>query len=146
MSPKRFIVNLVTGIVIGASYYLVYLLLLPYFFASSTSLYGGFHPELPTTIDYRVAVLLLLTIGVMERVIEHPVVAVLRILSKNVGALLLYVVTNGGVLEFTAKSGGSTVRVVADLSVLIYAIIMVSAIAGVVDAGGAIVKYSSGNN
>ena len=143
MSIKRFILNLAYGVVLGAVYYVVYVMLLPRLIAPGMGLLENVEVSAFQSIDYRVAIILLIAIGIMERVIEHPVVAVLRVLSKLVGALLLYIITNGGIFTATIEVDGSTVRVVADLSLLIYSVIMVSAIMGIVDAGSAIVKYSS---
>lgn len=143
MSIKRFILNLAYGVVLGAVYYVVYVMLLPRLIAPGMGLLENVEVSAFQSIDYRVAIILLIAIGIMERVIEHPVVAVLRVLSKLVGALLLYIITNGGIFTATIEVDGSTVRVVADLSLLIYSVIMVSAIIGIVDAGSAIVKYSS---
>lgn len=135
--------NLAYGILLGIIYYLVYLMLLPWIVAPGMGLLENVEVSAFQSIDYRVAIVLLIAIGIMERVIEHPVVAVLRVLSKLVGALILYIITNGGIFTATIEVGGSTVNVVADLSLLIYSVIMVSAIIGIVDAGSAIVKYSS---
>lgn len=143
MSIKRFVLNLAYGIVLGVVYYVVYLLLLPRLIAPSMGLLENVEVSAFQSIDYRVAIILLIAIGVMERVIEHPVVAVLRVLSKLVGALLLYIITNGGIFTATIEVDGSTVEVVADLSLSIYSVITLSTIVGIVDAGSAIVKYSS---
>ncbi|MCE4626374.1 MAG: hypothetical protein F7B78_01835 [Desulfurococcales archaeon] len=143
MSIKRFILNLALGVVLGAVYYVVYVMLLPRLIAPGMGLLENVEVSAFQSIDYRVAITLLITIGIMERVIEHPVAAVLRVLSKLVGALLLYIITNGGIFTATIEVDGSMVNVVADLSLLIYSVIIVSAIVGIVDAGSAIVKYSS---
>lgn len=135
--------NLGYGVLLGAVYYLIYVMLLPRLIAPGVGLLQNIEVSAFQSVDYRVAIVLLISIGIMERVIEHPVVAVLRVLSKLVGALLLYIITNGGIFTATVEVDGSTVRVVADLSILIYSVIMVSAIIGIVDAGSAIVKYSA---
>ncbi len=140
---RRFILNLASGILLGLVYYIVYLSILPRLLTPNMGLFQNVNITPLQSIDYQVSIVLLITIGVMERVIEHPVVAVLRVLSKLVGALLLYIITNGGIITATVDTGSTTLTVTADLSLIIYSIIMASAIIGIIDAGSAIVKYSA---
>ena len=140
---RRFILNLTSGILLGLVYYIVYLSILPRLVTPNMGLFQNVNTTPLQSIDYQVSIVLLITIGVMERVIEHPVVAVLRVLSKLVGALLLYIITNGGIITATVDTGSTTLTVTADLSLIIYSIIMASAIIGIIDAGSAIVKYST---
>ncbi len=140
---RRFILNLASGILLGLVYYIVYLSILPRLVTPNMGLFQNVNITPLQSIDYQVSIVLLITIGVMERVIEHPVVAVLRVLSKLVGALLLYIITNGGIITATVVTGSTTLTVTADLSLIIYSIIMASAIIGIIDAGSAIVKYST---
>ncbi len=140
---RKFILNLASGILLGLVYYIVYLSILPRLVTPNMGLFQNVNITPLQSIDYQVSIVLLITIGVMERVIEHPVVAVLRVLSKLVGALLLYIITNGGIITATVVTGSTTLIVTADLSLIIYSIIMASAIIGIIDAGSAIVKYST---
>lgn len=140
---RRFILNLASGILLGLVYYIVYLSILPRLVTPNMGLFQNVNITPLQSIDYQVSIVLLITIGVMERVIEHPIVAVLRVLSKLVGALLLYIITNGGIITATVDTGSTTLTVTADLSLIIYSIIMASAIIGIIDAGSAIVKYST---
>ncbi len=140
---RRFILNLASGILLGLVYYIVYLSILPRLVTPNMGLFQNVNITPLQSIDYQVSIVLLITIGVMERVIEHPIVAVLRVLSKLVGALLLYIITNGGIITATVDTGSTTLTVTADLSLIIYSIITASAIIGIIDAGSAIVKYST---
>jgi len=58
----------------------------------------------------------------------------LRILSKLFGALILYIVLNGGIIETSITMGDAVLRVEFDLSILLYTIILVSLIYGFIDA------------
>lgn len=143
-SAKRIVVRVAWGMVTGVFYYIIYLVLLPFLLFLLTLAVGlrgvPIHGEEPT---YQAAGILLISLGFVERVLMHPVVAAIRVLSKVVGATVLYILTNGGVFTATISEGASTVTLTADLSILIYALIALSAAAGIVDAGSAVVEYSS---
>lgn len=138
---KRIASRVAWGVVAAVLYYLIYMVLLPTFIAQAVGPQGV---PLPTgQASYWIAGMLLVSLGFIERVLEHPVAAAFRVLSKVVGAIVLYILTNGGVITATISEGGSTLTVTADLSLLIYSLMAISMVMGIVDAGSAVIEYSS---
>jgi len=76
-----------------------------------------------------------IALGTAESILRNNVVSIpLRILSKLFGALILYIVLNGGIIETSITMGDAVLRVEFDLSILLYTIILVSLIYGFIDA------------
>lgn len=140
---KRFLSNLVIGLLAGIIYYLVFTKLLPYLLSEAAGIFSVSQNVVPENVNYTASFIVLMALAIIERVLENPIVAAFRVLSKLVASLLLYVMTNGGVFTIVVGGEASTLAVTLDLSLLIYSLIILSVIAGIVDAGSAIIKYSS---
>jgi len=127
---KTIIKKIVYGVILGLIYYIVYLQVLPLLLARIT--------QTPITIPLGKMVVYLgffLALGIAESVLRnHPISIPIKILSKVFGALILFVVLNGGILEGTIPLGSLTVDVRIDISPLLYIVILVSLIYGFIDA------------
>ena len=114
------------GVLTGLTYYLVYVVLLPQVLSAllRTPLEAGH------AISF---IALFVSLGTAESVLRsHPVSIPLRAVPKLLGALILYVVLNGGHLEVPAE--GTVLRTELDLSPLLHAIILLSLLYGSMDA------------
>jgi len=125
----RIAAKIVWGAVIGLLYYAVYVVVLPKLVSAAV------HApiEVPEFFSY---MWFFVALGIAETVLRNHVVSVpIRMLSKLLGALVLYVALNGGVLSETIVVGGTSIIVYEfDLSPVLYAVILLSLVLGAVDA------------
>jgi len=114
------------GVVMGLVYYALYVAALPAMFQGI----AGLPFELRPPVDPSTALALFMVLGMAESIVPATVGAAFGVLSKAVGSLYLYCVTNGEVISATVAGYSVTI----DLSILIYAIVAGSIIVGVADA------------
>ncbi len=133
----RLIIRGLMGLLIGIFYYYIYVVLLPtYLIPLLMSPETTYAPAL-----LKAAIIILIIVSIIERVLEHVVVAAFRLLSKLLGAMILYYITNGGIITGTIMYGEQQLHVTVDLSLLMYLIIIASLVGGMIDAGSAIIRY-----
>jgi len=127
---KFIIKEVIAGIILGLIYYTIYVLLLPKILSSLLQT-----PMLMVEKDLPFFLFFFIALGTAESILRNNVVSIpLRILSKLFGALILYIVLNGGIIETSITMGDAVLRVEFDLSILLYTIILVSLIYGFIDA------------
>lgn len=118
------------GVILGLTYYIIYLQVLPLLLARIT--------QTPITIPLGKIVVYLgffLALGIAESILRnHPISIPIKILSKVFGALILFVVLDKGVLEGIIPLDSFTISVRIDISPLLYVVILVSLIYGFIDA------------
>ena len=127
---KKIIVRIVYGVVLGLIYYVIYLQILPILLTRLT--------QIPITISLSKVIVYLgffLALGIAESILRNnPISIPIKILGKMLGALILFVVLNGGLLEGNIKFGTTVLTVKIDISLLLYAIILISLVYGFIDA------------
>lgn len=128
----RKLVEALTGVIIGILYYFIYVVFFPGLFQKISIVTRALSP-----ISV-VMLLILVLLGILERVLPKLPTSLSRLLSKLVGAGYLYSVTNGGVVQ--GNVGES--YVILDASILVYIIVIFTLFIGVLDASGMITSYS----
>jgi hypothetical protein len=121
--------EVLVGVLIGLLYYIVYIITLPYLITSLM--------KIPVPAEGRLAyyIWFFVALGIGESVLKsHPVSIPLRMLSKLLGALLLYTIVNGGELSGTYVTNGYAISVSINISTMIYTVIAASLIYGFIDA------------
>lgn len=126
----RVVKEVAYGVATGIVYYLVYGVALPLLISSVASGAGAPTPTISVWyLGFFVA------LGTAESVLEDNVVSIpLRVVSKLLGALLAWQALNGGHIAGSASYGGVTVSVEADVSPLLYVVVLVSLLYGFIDA------------
>lgn|GEM_PF-719004 len=117
-----------SGALVGLTYYLVYAVLLPQVFSTllKTPIEAGYVTSF---------IALFIALGTAESVLRsHPISIPLRVISKLLGALILYVVLNGGHLEVEVPAEGVVIHAELDVSPLLHAVILFSLLYGFIDA------------
>ncbi|MEB3806443.1 MAG: hypothetical protein GSR73_02900 [Desulfurococcales archaeon] len=137
--PARMVVRGLIGLLIGLVYYFLYVVLLPRFLipllvAEPETIYS------PSVVE--ASVIILIMVSIFERVLEHPVAAAFRLVSKVLGVIILFYITNGGLITGSVEYAGEVLYATVDLRILFYVIVAGSLVGGLVDAGSAIVRYS----
>jgi len=113
------------GLVIGLVYYIVYVVLIPSMLGSTT--------PLPREALYYLG--LLLTLSTASSILsKHAVSIPLKILVNLLAALILYTVLNGGKLSVEVPVDNQLLIVNADISPILYLIMLASIILGIIDA------------
>ena len=121
---KRILFGCLTGFV----YYVVYVVLLPTLLASALQVSVAVG-KAPVFLFFFIA------LGTAESILkDNPVSIPLRILSKLFGALILYVLMDGGRLSTAVSREGLDLYVEFDMSILLYTIILLSLVYGFIDA------------
>lgn len=129
MSVISVIKKVTYGVASGALYYLIYVVALPTLISSITATPIPISGMMATYFGFFVA------LGTAESVLEGNVVSIpLRLISKLLGALILWNVLSGGHISTTMNYGALTISVEADISILLYVVILVSLIYGFLDA------------
>jgi len=117
-------------VILGLTYYVVYVLLLPEILSSLL--------QTPISVaekDLSFFLFFFIALSTAESLLKNnPISIPLRLLTKLFGALILYEVLNGGVVETSITMGDTVLQVEFDLSILLYTIILVSLIYGFIDA------------
>jgi len=117
--------KVVVGLVVGLAYYVVYVVLIPLMLGS-------------TTLFQREALYylgLLLTLSIASSILSKHVISIpLKILVNLLAALILYSVLNGGKLSVEVSADNQLLVVNADISPILYLIMLASIILGFIDA------------
>jgi len=120
--------KIVLGAVSGLIYYALYVVLLPALLVATL--------RVPVETG-RAAYYLwfFVALGTAESVLGgHAISIPIRMLSKLLGILVLYSVTNGGVISATISYGGTDMAVEIDASPLLFTVMLVSLVFAAVDA------------
>jgi len=126
----------VAGLVVGLVYYVVYVVLIPLMLGSVTPL----HREALYYLG------LLLTLSTASSVLSKHVVSIpLKILVNLLAALILYTVLNGGKLSVEVSADNQLLVVNADISPILYLIVLASIILGFIDAINYFKEHSIGD-
>ncbi|MET1160463.1 MAG: hypothetical protein ABWW65_05825 [Thermoprotei archaeon] len=115
------------GIVVGVVYYILYLVALPSLLTAV---------QIPVYIPPNIVFYLgfFIALGTAESILANtPFSIPLRILSKLLGALILWTILNGGHLSGSIEYSGTTVFIEIDISLLLYVIVLASLIYGFMD-------------
>ena len=121
--------KIVGGVVSGIVYYLVYAVILPVLISYVTNIPV---PAPSSLIVYAFFFIALSTAGSVLS--ENPVSIPLRTLLKLLGVLVLWSILNGGHLAGTVNQGELVINFEADISPLLYVVILVSLVYGFLDA------------
>ena len=114
------------GALTGVVYYVAYVLLLPSLLTRAFNVAPLLYARFPAAM-YVAALCLFIGLGTATSLLKnHPLSAVLKLLSKVIGALLLLAIMNFGKLEGTIPLPGYVVGFKVDVSVLLYGILLFS--------------------
>jgi len=115
----------VAGLVVGLAYYVVYVVLIPLMLGSTTPL----HREALYYLG------LLLILSTASSILSKHVVSIpLKILVSILAVLILYTVLDGGKLSVEVSADNRLFIVNADISPILYLIMLASIILGFIDA------------
>jgi hypothetical protein len=128
VDAKNLAKNVIYGFMSGVLYYLVYLYVMPFLLSSAVGL-----PIEVSSARLMAYLGFFMALGVAEKTLRHPIALPLKVFSKVIGALILMVVANFGVLEGTVAYGAQRISISVDVSPLLYVIVMISLIYGVLD-------------
>lgn len=116
---KRILKSIAVGVIRGVVYYLIYVFVLPFFFITFLRIpidVQSYIPYLWFFIALNTAV---------EILRKHPTSIPLNVISRLVAVLILYIALNGGKLETTIYIDSNVTQVSIDLSLALYAIILI---------------------
>lgn len=116
---KRILKSIAVGVIRGVVYYLIYVFVLPFFFITFLRIpidVQSYVPYLWFFIALNTAV---------EILRKHPTSIPLNVISRLVAVLILYIALNGGKLETTIYIDSNVTQVSIDLSLALYAIILI---------------------
>ncbi|MDK6028622.1 hypothetical protein QPL79_04545 [Ignisphaera sp. 4213-co] len=120
---KKMVCSLVIGVFMGMLYYLVYVVIFPTLFSKILP-----NTEIPKLPGLYIPVFILFTaLGLANSLVrEHPISLPLKLLSKILGALVMLVLLNFGIIEGEIALNGVLVEYNMDISPLLYTLILFS--------------------
>ncbi|MEO3993401.1 MAG: hypothetical protein QN229_03725 [Desulfurococcaceae archaeon TW002] len=122
-SIKKVISTIVVGVLTGIFYYFIYVVLLP-------TIFSRIFPDtkvLEVSVFWLVAFVLFTGLGIVGSLLrEHPVSLPLRLLTKILGALIVLILLNFGMIKGEVVREGTVIEYSLDISLPLYTIILFS--------------------